>query len=100
MKKVKKLPFRFRPYTRKVNKFIRSLNPDQHYMNCYSVEAVWFYDKSSFFTLYFDYTNRFFWNIVRIVGQGEHGWCKSFKEIEKVVLEKLSRKGDENERQI
>lgn len=89
MKKVKKLPFRFRPYTRKINKFIQSLKPDQHYMNCYSVEGVWFYDKSSFFSLYFDESNNFYWNIVRIVGQGENGRCKSFKEMEKLVLEKL-----------
>jgi hypothetical protein len=93
MKKVKKLPFRFRPYTRKVNKFIKSLNPDQHYMNCYSVEAVWFYDKSSFFTLYFDYTNRFFWDIYRVGKKGEFGFCESFKEVEEVVLEKIKLKG-------
>lgn len=89
MKKVKKLPFRFKPYTRKINKFIQSLKPDQHYMNCYSVEGVWFYDKSSFFKLYFDYTNRFFWEIYRVGEKGESGVCVSFKEMEKLVLEKL-----------
>lgn len=89
MKKVKKLPFRFKPYTRKINKFIQSLKPDQHYMNCHRINAIWFYDKTAHFSLYFDESNKFSWDIVRIGEQGEYGRCKTFKEMEKLVLEKL-----------
>lgn len=90
-KNFKKRPFRFQPYTFKVNYFIKSLNPNLHSVNCHSVEAVWFLDKSSHFILHFNSSNEFRWHIIRIGADGECGWCNNFKEMEKLVLEKLKK---------
>ena len=88
MWKNKHIPFRHRPLTKAVNNFIRTLNPDQHYLNCYRVEAIWFYDNHNWFKVYYSQGN-FSWAIIHIFDNDEGGRCNNFRQLKKIVLDKI-----------
>lgn len=84
----KYIPFKYRKLTKAVNDFIRGLNPDQHYMNCYRVNAIWFYDNHNWLDVYYD-SSQYCWTIHHIFGVDEFGKCKNFSQFKKVILNKL-----------
>ena len=82
------IPFKYHPKTKKVCEFIRSLNPDQHYINSHQTEAIWFFDKDNWFKIRYS-ASKIDWHIVHIFEKDEFGDCENIKQLKKITLEKL-----------